>query len=132
MTERRNGNTGVTFVGLTQRENTRAFCGTPVVVVNLANELVGRGIPVDVLIFTRRGVTEFPFPFDRRVGVHYLRAHSRVGLFFQVVSHLRCDTREPRGRTGSGAAPGPGAGVFRGARRGLLPGAYGAVGRCVA
>jgi glycosyltransferase involved in cell wall biosynthesis len=79
---------GIAFVGLTQRENTRAFGGAPVVVVNLANELVGRGIRVDILVFTRRGVTEFPFPFDPRVDVHYLRAQSKAGLSCQVVRHL--------------------------------------------
>jgi glycosyltransferase involved in cell wall biosynthesis len=78
----------VAFVGLTQRSNSRSFGGAPVVIVNLANELVGRGVPVDVLIFTRRGVTEFPFPFDPRVKLHFLRARSRTALLFMTVSNL--------------------------------------------
>jgi glycosyltransferase involved in cell wall biosynthesis len=89
MTERRKTSAGVTFVGLTQRDNRLAFGGAPVVVVNLANELVRRGIRVDVLIFTRRGVSRFPFPFDRRVVLHYLRAQSRLELFSRLVFHLR-------------------------------------------
>jgi len=79
----------IAIVGLTQRENTSAFGGAPVVVVNLANEWVGRGIAVDVLVFTRRGVTEFPFAFDPRVGLHFLRARSRAGLLVRVLSLLR-------------------------------------------
>ena len=88
MTDRQDSHRGVAIVGLTQRENTPAFGGAPVVVVNLANELAARGIPVDVLVFTRRGVTLFPFPFHRPVALHYLRAHSKAGLYFQIVSRL--------------------------------------------
>ncbi len=75
----------IAIVGLTQRENTSAYGGAPVVVVNLANEWVGRGIAVDVLVFTRRGVTTFPFPFDPRVQLHFLRARGRAGLFFRIL-----------------------------------------------
>ena len=88
MTDRQDSHRGIAIVGLTQRENTPAFGGAPVVVVNLANELAARGIMVDILIFTRRGVTLFPFPFDRSVVLHFLRAHSGLGLYFQIVSHL--------------------------------------------
>lgn len=79
---------GLAFVGLTQRTNTLAFGGAPVIIVNLANDLVARGVSVEVLIFTREGVTEFPFPFDSRVKLNYLRASSRAGLFVLVVLHL--------------------------------------------
>jgi glycosyltransferase involved in cell wall biosynthesis len=88
MADRKAGNTRIALVGLTQREDTQAFGGAPVVVVNLANELSRRGVPVDVLIFTRRGVTEFPFPFDPKVTLHYLRARARGRLFSQLISHL--------------------------------------------
>lgn len=88
MTERMSRKNGVAFVGLTQRRNTMAFGGAPVVIVNLANELVRRGIAVDVLIVTRQGVTEFPFSFDQRVKLHYLRARTREGLLLQIVSRL--------------------------------------------
>jgi glycosyltransferase involved in cell wall biosynthesis len=88
MIERRDTGAGIAFVGLTQRKNSRSFGGAPVVVVNLANELVRRGIRVDVLIFTRRGVSQFPFPFDPRVVPHCLRAESRLELFFRLVFRL--------------------------------------------
>jgi len=79
---------GILFVGLTRRNNSQSFGGAPVVVVKLANELVRRGIRVDVLVFTRRGVGPCPFPFDPRVVLHDLRAQSRSGLFLQLASHL--------------------------------------------
>jgi len=70
----------ITLIGLTQRKNTRAFGGAPVVIVNLANHFARRGFPVEVLIFTHRRVTEFPFVFDPAVSVHRLAAQSRVLL----------------------------------------------------
>jgi len=88
MPDRREQGIRFAFVGLTQRENSRSYGGAPVVIVRLANELVRKGISVDVLVFTRRGVTTMPFPFDRRVRLHYLRARSREGLLLQVVSCL--------------------------------------------
>jgi glycosyltransferase involved in cell wall biosynthesis len=79
---------GVTFVGLSHRTNTGAFGGAPVVIVNLANHFAGRGLPVEVLVFTRREVSEFPFSFDERVAVHRLYATSRRALFLQLVVRL--------------------------------------------
>jgi len=78
----------ICFVGLTQRRSTLAFGGAPVVVVNLANYFVRRGFPVDVLLFTRRSVTDFPFRFEPEVEVHPLLATSRLVLQAQVTLHL--------------------------------------------
>jgi glycosyltransferase involved in cell wall biosynthesis len=86
--ERPDKDAGILFVGITRRDNSQSFGGAPVVVVKLTNELVRRGIRVDVLVFTRRGVGPCPFPFDSRVVLHDLRAQSRLGLFLQLAFHL--------------------------------------------
>lgn len=79
---------GVVFLGLTQRRDTDAFGGAPVVIVNLANHFAHRGVPVEVLVFAGREVTRLPFDFDPGVTVHLLRGGSRAVLFGQVLLHL--------------------------------------------
>jgi glycosyltransferase involved in cell wall biosynthesis len=79
---------GITLVGLTQRRNTKAFGGAPVVIVNLANHFASRGFPVEVLIFTRKEVTGFPFRFDADVSVRRLTGQSGPVLLAQILSCL--------------------------------------------
>jgi glycosyltransferase involved in cell wall biosynthesis len=79
---------GITLVGLTQRRNTKAFGGAPVVIVNLANHFSRRGFPVEVLIFTRKDVIELPYRFDSDISVRRLTGQSGSVLLAQILSRL--------------------------------------------
>ncbi|MEA3278429.1 MAG: glycosyltransferase [Pseudomonadota bacterium] len=78
----------ITIIGLIHREETRAFGGAPLVMANLASHFARRGLAVEVLVFTRPGIREFPFHFDERVRLRLLRAQSRLGLFVQIARAL--------------------------------------------
>jgi glycosyltransferase involved in cell wall biosynthesis len=78
----------IAILGVTQRGNTMSFGGAPVVAVNLANHFVHRGFPVEVLIFTRPGITAFPFPFDAAVTIRRLTARSTAMQLIELVSGL--------------------------------------------
>jgi len=79
----------ISILGLVHRGTSNAYGGAPVVVLNLANHFVKRGIGVHVPVFTRERPDELPFPFEPEVDVTALDGQSRLVLFAQVVAHLR-------------------------------------------
>jgi glycosyltransferase involved in cell wall biosynthesis len=79
----------ISILGLVHRGTSNAYGGAPVVVLNLANHFVKRGIRVHVPVFTRERPDQLPFPFEPEVDVTALDGQSRLALFAQVVAHLR-------------------------------------------
>jgi glycosyltransferase involved in cell wall biosynthesis len=80
--------TDITLVGLIHRSNDSPVGGAPVVMVNLANHFIHRGFEVEVLVFTKPGVTKLPFAFHEGVVVHLLDSRSRWGLFLRIARHV--------------------------------------------
>jgi glycosyltransferase involved in cell wall biosynthesis len=78
----------ISILGLVHRGDSIAYGGAPVVVFNLANYFVKRGIGVQVPVFAGENARVLPFPFDPEVRVSVLDGKTHLSLFSQLVAHL--------------------------------------------